>query len=98
MEKNKSGQTFMERLAALIVDRRTIIFFIVIGLSLFSVFSRNWVKVCDDITAYLPADTEADSSGKKTQSAETSENKPADKDGAKSEDVSEKLEKTDDSW
>ena len=58
MEKNKSGQTFMERLAALIVDRRTIIFFIVIGLSLFSVFSRNWVKVCDDITAYLPADTE----------------------------------------
>ena len=40
----------------------------------------------------------ADSSEKKTQSAETSENKSADKDGAKSEDVSEKLEKTDDSW
>lgn len=52
------NNTFMDRLAALIVDRRSIIFFVVIALSIFSVFSRNWVRVCDDITAYLPSDTE----------------------------------------
>ncbi len=54
--KNQGG--FMEKLAAFIVDKRTIIFFIFIVASIFCAFSRSWVQVCDDITEYLPANTE----------------------------------------
>ena len=48
----------MERLAAVIVDKRNIIFLIFAALAIFCAFSRNWVEVCDDITAYLPDNTE----------------------------------------
>ena len=49
---------FMERLAGVIVDKRNIIFLIFAALAIFCAFSRNWVKVCDDITEYLPDNTE----------------------------------------
>jgi len=48
----------MERMASVIVDKRNIIFLIFAALAIFCAFSRNWVKVCDDITAYLPDNTE----------------------------------------
>ena len=49
---------FMERLAGVIVDKRNIIFLIFAALAIFCAFSRNWVQVCDDITEYLPDNTE----------------------------------------
>lgn len=57
MEGQKE-QSFMEKLASLIVDKRNIIIFFYIAAMIFSLFSRNWVRVCNDITEYLPAGTE----------------------------------------
>lgn len=57
MEENKRS-SFMEKVAAVIVDKRNIIFFIFITAALFCALSRNWVQVCDDITHYLPSNTE----------------------------------------
>ena len=57
MKENKRG-SFMERVAELIVDKRNIIFLIFAAAAIFCAFSRNWVEICDDITKYLPEDTE----------------------------------------
>ncbi len=57
MKADKRG-SFMERLASLIVDKRNIIFLVFAALAIFCAFSRNWVQVCDDITKYLPDNTE----------------------------------------
>ena len=56
--KGKEQTGFMEKVATFIVDNRSVIFLLFIGLSIFCAFSRNWVKVCDDITKYLPENTE----------------------------------------
>ena len=48
----------MLKLSAVIVDKRNIIFLIYIAAFIFSLISQNWVKVCNDITAYLPQNTE----------------------------------------
>lgn len=48
----------MEVLAAFIVDKRNLIFFFYVCAMIFSVFSQGWVNVENDITAYLPEDTE----------------------------------------
>ena len=48
----------METLAAFIVDKRNLIFFFYISAMIFSLFSQEWVNVENDITAYLPDDTE----------------------------------------
>ena len=58
MEDNNNNSGFMTKIATVIVDKRTIFFFIFIAAAVFSAFSRNWVSVCDDITAYLPAESE----------------------------------------
>ena len=50
--------SFMDRVATLIVDKRGILFLIFIAAALFCAVSRNWVSVCDDITRYLPDETE----------------------------------------
>ena len=55
-EKNKS--TGMEKIASFIVDRRNLFFLIYIFAILFSIFSIGWVQVENDITTYLPDDTE----------------------------------------
>ena len=45
----------MTRVATFIVDKRNLIFLLV-GIAIaFSVFSRSWVTVENDLTAYLPA-------------------------------------------
>ncbi len=54
----KRNEGFMTRVATLIVDKRNIIFILFIAMAIFSVFSRNWVEVDDDITNYLPENTE----------------------------------------
>ena len=53
----KKQNNFMMKLAATIVDRRNLIFLLIVIAIVFSVFSRNWVQVENDLTAYLPADS-----------------------------------------
>ena len=58
-----SGQTghkssFFEKLATFIVDKRNLIFFFYVAALIFCLYSRSLVQVCDDLTAYLPADSE----------------------------------------
>ena len=50
--------TFIEKLSAFIVDKRNLIFFLYAVAVAFSMVSQSWVSVCNDLTAYLPADTE----------------------------------------
>ena len=58
MNPEKERKSPIEALAAFIVDKRNLIFFFYITAMIFSVFSQGWVHVENDITAYLPADTE----------------------------------------
>ncbi len=51
-------KSFMERVAALIVDKRNILFFLFALAALFCAVSRNWVRVNNELTEYLPAETE----------------------------------------
>lgn len=54
----KPKASFFERLATFIVDKRNLFFLIYIAGSIFSLFSRSWVSVNNDLTSYLPEDTE----------------------------------------
>ena len=54
----QSGESFMLKLSRFIVDKRNLVFLVVIIGLLFSVFSRNWVQVESDLTAYLPEDSQ----------------------------------------
>ncbi len=54
----KKEQSFMEKLSAQIVDRRNLVFLVVIIGLIFSFFSSNWVEVEQDLTAYLPEESE----------------------------------------
>ena len=54
----KNKQTFWEKMATFIVDKRNIFFLFFLVACLFSVVSSGWVRTNDDITAYLPDDTE----------------------------------------
>ena len=58
MNPEKERRSPIESLAAFIVDKRNLIFFFYIAAMIFSVFSQGWVQVENDITAYLPDDTE----------------------------------------
>ena len=55
-EKKKGGG--MEKLAALIVDKRNLFFLLYIFAIVFCIVAQGWVKVENDITTYLPDDTE----------------------------------------
>ena len=57
MKEKKSG-SFIEKLAAFIVDKRNLFFLLYIFAAIFCVFSMSWVKVENDVTVYLPEDTE----------------------------------------
>ena len=55
MEKHAENKPdLMVRLATFIVDKRNLIFLLVLISIVFSLFSRNWVQVENDLTAYLP--------------------------------------------
>ena len=58
MKRETEKPSFFQRLATVIVDKRNLIFFLYACALVFCLFSRNWVSVCNDITAYLPDDTE----------------------------------------
>ena len=58
MKRETEKPSFFQRLATVIVDKRNLIFFLYACALVFCLFSRSWVSVCDDITAYLPDDTE----------------------------------------
>ena len=55
---SSGGESFMVKLATFIVDKRNLVFLITIILVIFSMFSRNWVEVENDLTFYLPEDSE----------------------------------------
>ena len=57
MRDTKSN--FMTRLAVFVVDRRRWILAFFAAMIVFSGFSMRWIKVEEDITAYLPEDAEA---------------------------------------
>lgn len=57
MAKGKSGG-FLESAAAFIVDKRSLFFLLYLFAIIFSVFSTGWVEVENDVTTYLPEDTE----------------------------------------
>lgn len=55
---NEHKATPMEKLATFIVDKRNLFFLLYIFAIVFCFFSTNWVNVENDITTYLPEDTE----------------------------------------
>ena len=54
----KESNSFMEKLATFIVDKRNLFFLITIIMLIFSAFSRNWVLVESDLAVYLPDDSQ----------------------------------------
>lgn len=57
MTEKKSG-SFFEKIATFIVDKRNLFFLLYVFAFIFCVFSMNWVEVENDVTTYLPEDTE----------------------------------------
>ena len=53
-EQEQPKNDFMHKLALQIVERRNLVFLIVILGTIFTIFSRSWVKVESDLTTYLP--------------------------------------------
>lgn len=58
MSKEKQHPSFLIKLATQIVDKRNLIFLIYAAAIVFAMFSSSWVSVNNDITDYLPEDTE----------------------------------------
>ena len=58
MKKEKDERSFWEKLATLIVDKRNLFFLLYGAAMLFSIFASGWVSVNDDLTSYLPEETE----------------------------------------
>ena len=56
--KKQKNKNFMERLSTFIVDKRHLFFLLYSFALIFCLFSMNWVKVENDVTAYLPEGTE----------------------------------------
>lgn len=55
---NGHKATPMEKIATFIVDKRNLFFLLYIFAIVFCFFSTNWVTVENDITTYLPQETE----------------------------------------
>lgn len=58
MEDNRQKPGFFVRLATLIVDKRNLFFLLYTAGIIFSLISQGWVQVNNDITDYLPEETE----------------------------------------
>ena len=58
MEEKKPKTGGLEKISTFIVDRRNLFFLLYALALIFSVVASGWVKVENDITTYLPADTE----------------------------------------
>ena len=55
---SKKPESFFDRLATFIVDKRNMMFLLYIFAFIFCIFSMGWVDVENDVTVYLPEDTE----------------------------------------
>lgn len=58
MEEQKPKGSGMEKIATSIVDKRNLFFLLYAFALIFSIVATGWVKVENDITTYLPEDTE----------------------------------------
>ena len=58
MEEQKPKGSGMEKIATFIVDKRNLFFLLYAFALIFSIVATGWVKVENDITTYLPEDTE----------------------------------------
>ena len=56
--KKTLNTSLTEKIAAFIVDKRNLILIVYVFAMVFSLFSMNWSEVENDITKYLPEDTE----------------------------------------
>ncbi|MGN0975100.1 MAG: hypothetical protein ACI4OL_03800 [Gemmiger sp.] len=56
--KKKEKGSGLEKVAAFIVDKRNLFFLLYLFALIFSLISRSWVQVENDITTYLPDTTE----------------------------------------
>ena len=56
--KQKTRGGFLEKLSAFIVDKRNLFFLLYVIAFIFCIFSMNWVQVENDVTTYLPENTE----------------------------------------
>lgn len=55
----KKENNFMMKLATFIVDKRNLVFLVLAIAIIFSVIAQSWVQVENDLTKYLPDDSEA---------------------------------------
>ena len=58
MKNSKSDNNFIHSMATFIVDKKTLFFLLYLIALVFSIFSMGWVQVENDVTTYLPEDTE----------------------------------------
>ena len=58
MSNPHKSNTFMEKLATFIVDKRSLFFLLTTFAVIFCLFSMSWVTVENDVTTYLPEGTE----------------------------------------
>ena len=58
MSDQPKKSSFFEKLATFIVDKRNLIFFLYAIAILARLFTQSWVRVCNDLTEYLPEATE----------------------------------------
>ena len=57
-QTEETSSSLMIKIASFIVDKRMLFFLIYIIVIIFSLFSKNWVKVENDLAEYLSDDTE----------------------------------------
>lgn len=57
-DNRKPNNSFMDKVATFIVDKRNLILILYLFAIAFSLFSMSWTKVESDITKYLPEETE----------------------------------------
>ena len=53
-QTEEQDSNIMIKISGFIVDKRNLFFLIYIILIIFSAFSRNWVQVENELSAYLP--------------------------------------------
>ena len=58
MAHKRKNRGFLVKLATFVVDKRSMFFFIYLAAAVFCFFSMNWVTVENDVTTYLPEETE----------------------------------------
>ena len=63
MNKEKKENGAMIKVATFIVDKRNLFFLLFVLAIIFSIIAMNWVKVENQLSAYLPAGNYGDASG-----------------------------------